>query len=93
MEEAYAQSQLISKLIQMKLEMGEAKWEDEQVQFFLPVVLHLTDFDWLNIAAENMLIEEDEVIVKNFFAQLQSLMKINENGLHKSVSDILNGVA
>ena len=92
MEENYAQMQLMSQAIQLQLLKGEVKWEDEVVQFFLPAVLYLTDFDWLNIIAENILVEEDEEIVKNFLAKAQSLIEVNSNGLHEAVSDKLEGM-
>lgn len=92
MEENYAQMQLMSQAIQLQLLKGEVKWEDEVVQFFLPAVLYLTDFDWLNIIAENILVEEDEEIVKNFLAKAQSLIEVNGNSLNEAVSDKLKGM-
>ena len=92
MEEYYAQLQVMSQAIQLQLLKGEVKWEDEVVQFFLPAVLYLTDFDWLNIIAENILVEEDEEIVKNFLAKAQSLIEVNSNSLNEAVSDKLEGM-
>ena len=92
MEEDYAQMKLMSQAIQLQLLKGEVKWEDEVVQFFLPAVLYLTDFDWLNIIAENILVEEDEEIVKNFLAKAQSLIEVNSNSLNEAVSDKLEGM-
>ena len=92
MEEYYAQLQVMSQAIQLQLLKGEVKWEDEVVQFFLPAVLYLTDFDWLNIITENILVEEDEEIVKNFLAKAQSLIEVNSNSLNEAVSDKLEGM-
>lgn len=92
MEENYAQLQLMSQAIQLQLLKGEVKWEDEVVQFFLPAVLYLTDFDWLNIIAENILVEEDEEIVKNFLTKVQALIDVNSNSLNEAVSDKLKGM-
>lgn len=86
-EDTYTEMQLISKTIQLALNKGEMDWEDEKVQFFLPVALNFTDFDWLKIAAENMLIEEDEQIVKNFLEKLQALMKVNADELSMQLAE------
>lgn len=92
MEDSYSEMQLISQAIQLRLIKGELNWEDETVQFFLPAVFYFTDFDWLNIVAENTLVEEDEKVVKNFLAKVQSLIEINSNSLNEAVSDKLEGM-
>lgn len=92
MEDSYNEMQLLSQSIQLQLIKGELNWEDEIVQFFLPAVMYFTDFDWLNIIAENTLVEEDEKIVKNFLAKVQSLIEINSNNLNEAVSDKLEGM-
>lgn len=85
MENEFQELQFFSKEIQLKLAKGELTWESEEVQFFIPAVLCLTDFDWLNIIAENILIEEDEIIVKNFLDQVQGLMQVNSENLNKAL--------
>lgn len=85
MEDEFQELQFFSKEIQLKLAKGELTWESEEVQFFIPAVLCLTDFDWLNIIAENILIEEDEIIVKNFLDQVQGLMQVNSENLNKAL--------
>lgn len=87
MEAQFKEVQILSLLYQRDIATGKHKWEDEEIQFVLPVVLYLTDWEWLKIAAENMLVEEDEKIVKNFLTQLESLVQINEKGLNKAVED------
>lgn len=79
--------EMISKAIQLDLLKGELKWEDDVVQFFIPVALNFTDFDWLGLIAENNLIEEDAAIVKNFLAMAKSLKEVNEGRLNESISD------
>lgn len=84
-EESYTEMQVINKTILLQLHKGELEWSDEKVQFFIPAALFHTDFDWLNLCAENMLIEEDEKVVKNFLEQVQALMKVNADELNRQV--------
>ena len=81
--------EIFSKQIQLDLAKGELKWEDDTVQFFIPVALALTDFDWLNLIAEHNLIEEDCKIVKNFLAMASALAKFNGERLTEDVKDKL----
>ena len=87
LEENYEQMQLISKVIRLQLETGELDWADSRVQFFIPVVLNFTDFDWLELVAENNLVEEDAKIVKNFLKSVQTLMEVNAQLLDQSIND------
>lgn len=75
------------EVLKEALENGELEWDNETVQFFIPVVLHFTNFDWLRLIAENNLVKEDEIVVKNFLDMVQSLMEINEIQLEKAVED------
>lgn len=82
-----AEVEMMSKEIQLKLLKGELEWEDEMVQFFIPVALFFTNFDWLKLLAEHNLVEEDEKVVKNFLEMVQALMKINATGLEDAVNE------
>lgn len=73
------------ELFKKALESGDMKWEDETIQFFIPLILHFTNFDWLRLIAENNLVEEDEVVVKNYLDMVQSLMKLNQEQLEQEV--------
>lgn len=86
-EMLFKDMEMISTAIQLDLLKGELKWEDDVVQFFIPVALNFTDFDWLGLIAENNLIEEDAAIVKNFLAMAKSLKEVNESRLNESISD------
>ncbi len=81
-----------SMLILSDLEKGELNWEDERVQYFLPVGLFFADFDLLRVVAENILVEEDNEIVQNFLSKVESICEVNENNLHKSVSELFEPV-
>lgn len=89
LEKDLAEVQLMSKQIQLDLAKGELKWEDETTQFFIPVVLFHTNWEWLELIAENTLIEEDAEIVKNFLAQAQSLTEVNVGLLNEAVKEKL----
>ena len=89
MTEEYNEAQLISKDIQIKLLKGELDYDDEIVQFFIPLALHFTDFDWLNIIAENTLIDEDAKVVKNFLSQTKALKEVNMRLLEASTIEKL----
>ena len=75
----------MSKSIMYDILKGELSWEDEKVQFFLPLAFAFTNYDWLKYVAENILIEEDCEIVKNFLDHVQSICKVNEESLTASM--------
>lgn len=77
--------ELLSKQIQLDLVKGEVHWEDDIVQFFIPVILGLTDFKWLHLIAEHNLIEEDCKIVKNYLSMVEALSGINTEQLHNTI--------
>ncbi len=84
-EEEYTEMQMLSQFIKEQLKTGELKWGDEPVQFFLPVIIHFTEFDWLRLIAENALTQEDEVVVKNFLIMVEGLMEVNSQQLESQV--------
>ena len=73
------------EMFKKALEKGILQWEDETIQFFLPLILHFTNFDWLRLIAENNLVKEDEIVVTNFLDMVQSLIQINEQQLEEAV--------
>lgn len=85
-EDLFKDMSVISKGIQLELLKGKIEWEDDAVQFFIPVALNFTNFDWLELIAENNLIEEDAVIVKNFLAMAKSLKEVNSGRLNDEIS-------
>ena len=85
MENHLKEKEVISKDLQLKLLKGEVQWEDEKIQFFIPVALSFTDFDWLRLLAEYNCIEEDEMIIKNFLDMAESIKDLNSNQLQDSV--------
>ena len=86
-EHDYMEAQMISKEILLKLEKGELNWSDEYVQFFIPIALYFTDFDWLKLMAEHNLIEEDCKIVNNFLDMVQTIMQVNTQQLEEGVKN------
>ena len=87
LEQELHEVELMSKQIQLDLAKGELKWEDETTQFFLPVVLFHTNWEWLELIAENTLIEEDFKVVKNFLDQTKSLTEVNQELLNQAVQE------
>ena len=77
----------LTKSILYDLEKGNLKWEDEKVQFFLPVGLHYTNWELLRVVAENILIEEDNKVVQDFLSRVESIVEMNENGLNDAVAE------
>ena len=73
-----------SKELQLALLKGEIKWEEEAIQYFLPIVLEFTNFDWLKLIAENCCIKEDEIVIKNFLDMVESIKKVNQIALQES---------
>lgn len=86
-----AEIKIISKDLQLRLAKGELDFGDEVVQFFIPVALLFTDYEWLKIIAENTLVKEDEEIVKNFLEMAEALAKVNTANLEAAV-DKINGL-
>ena len=86
----FLELEFMSKAMQFDLEKGELNYDDEAVQYFLPVVLHFTNFDWLKIVAENTLTEEDEKIVRNFLDMVKALIEVNAEHLTKEVEGKIN---
>ncbi|MBQ2654034.1 MAG: hypothetical protein IJF83_10800 [Methanobrevibacter sp.] len=82
----------ISKTLQLELLKGNIKWEDDEIQFFIPSVLIFTDFDWLELIAEYNLVEEDEIVVKNYLAMVKSLIDINGDRLSEEVAKKIGGM-
>lgn len=87
LEQDLHEVKLMSKEYQLALAKGEVDWENEEIQFFLPVVLFHTNWDWLEIVAENILIEEDFKVVKNFLEQSKSLTEVNTGLLNQAVEE------
>ena len=90
MENEMLEMEFMSKAMQFDLEKGELNYDDEKVQYFLPVVLHFTNFEWLKIVAENTLTEEDGKIVRNFLDMVKALVEVNAEQLTKDVEDKIN---
>ena len=85
LQEQMIEVDMQAEIFKQALENGELKWDDEIIQFFLPLVLHFTHFDWLKLIAENNLVKEDEIVVKNFLDMVQSLMSLNQEQLEQQV--------
>ena len=92
MEDSIGEMKYLSKCIQLDLAKGNLQWEDERVQFFIPVALYFTEFDWLHLIAENNLIEEDCQVVKNFLNMVEGLTKVNQQQLNGAVGDKLKRI-
>lgn len=85
------ESKIIGENILLKIKTGDLSWDSEEVQMYLPVCLALVDFDWLRLIAENTSIAEDEVIIKNFLAKCESLLKVNSQALHEHFENSIKG--
>ena len=90
MEQNMLELRYMSKALMYDMEKGELSYNDEKIQFFLPVVLYFTDFDWLKVIAENTLIEEDEMIVKNFLDMVKTIIDTNSEQLQESIEKKLS---
>jgi hypothetical protein len=85
--EAIYDMQNMAKSILYDLEKDNIGWEDEKVQFFLPIGLYFANFELLRVVAENTLIEEDNKIVQDFLSKVESMIEINSNNLHQTVGE------
>lgn len=87
--EFFGELEIIDKLCSLQLETGAYKWEDEQIQYAIPVLLGYTNWDWLEKIAENNLVEEDCKLVKNFIAYCKILCEVNSELLKESIPEVM----
>ena len=83
---------LINLSLRNDLLTGKVKYEEEIVQYFIPIALYHTDFEWLKIIAEHSLIEENEKIVKEFLEMVESLIKVNQAQLNGAIDGMINNL-
>ena len=86
MQELY-EADCLAKSILYDIMTGELSWEDEKVQLFLPIATYFTNWHWLELMAENILIEEDAKIVKKFIKEAKAIAKHNEDILNISIEN------
>lgn len=84
-EQVYAESRYLAKSILFDIEKGNLSWDDDIVQYFIPLPVSFIDWDWLNLIAKNTLIDEDYEIVKNFFDKVKAIAEHNEHELNNAV--------
>lgn len=90
--ESINEMEYLTKSLLYDLEKGNRQWEDEIIQFFLPVGLYFANFDLLKVCAENLLVEEDAQIVNNFLDKLETICSVNEQKLHEEVENKLDRI-
>ena len=81
--EMMTQTEYVSVILQHKLNSGELRWTDEEIQFFIPVVLNFTDFTWLDLIAKNNC--KDYEVIRDFLDHVKALMRANSEGFAKKV--------
>ena len=69
---------LISERLQYALKNDNVKWESNEIQFFLPVILYFTNFDWLMLCAEHYCTNSEKVIINRFFNHVKHVIEVNE---------------
>ena len=77
------EGEIMAKAIMHDIEKGKLSFNDEKVQYFLPVVLYFTNYEWLKYVADNTLIEEDAKIVKNFLNMVETIVHTNSEQLEQ----------
>lgn len=87
--EFFGELEIIDKLCSLQLETGDYKWEDEPIQYVIPVLIGYTNWDWLEKIAENNLVEEGCKVVKNFIAHCKSLCEVNSELLKNSIHEVM----
>lgn len=88
-DSTYVQLRVVGDSILSNIKNGKLKWNNEEVQFFIPAILEICDFDWLSLIAENILIKEDEKIVKDFFEKCKVLSAHNGKLLEEEIKKSL----
>lgn len=66
-----------SMYLQLELAQNKIRWSDDKIQFFIPLILHYTDFEWLDLIAKQNC-NKDYQVIHNFLEHVQNLMKVNE---------------
>ena len=72
--ESIMEIEMQGEMFKKALENDELKWSDDIIQFFLPLILHFTNFDWLRLIAENNLVKEDEVVVTSLNVEQENFV-------------------
>ena len=88
-QQVLTEMEIMSKAILYDIAKGDLKYEDKKVQYYLPIALGFTEWEWLELIAENTLIEEDAEIVKNFLKKAKALAKINQDHLTDDLENTL----
>lgn len=76
--------EMISRINLLELKTGDAKWDDKKIQYFLPMVLNFTNFEWLDEIAKNEYPKDYEVI-SHFLDNVQKLIRIKGDELTKEM--------
>ena len=84
LQRMFEEMEMMSRINLLELKTGDVKWNDEQIQYFLPMVLNFTNFEWLDEIAKNEYPKDYEVI-SHFLDNVQKLMQIRANELEKRV--------
>lgn len=75
-----------SIMVQFELMKGNWKWHEDRVQSFIPLILNLTNFEWLELIAKYECHEDYEAI-KKFLDHAQNLMKNGNEILRKGIDN------
>lgn len=76
--------EVTSQILLLKLKTGDAKWNDKEIQYFLPLVLNFTNFEWLDEIAKKEYPKDYEVI-SHFLDNVKKLMRIKADELSKEI--------
>jgi hypothetical protein len=69
-----------SKILQLEVYQKTTPWSEDKIQAFIPIALHFTDFEWLDLIAQKNCTKDYDVI-HDFLEHVKVLIKINEEKL------------
>ena len=84
LEKMLKEVEMISQINLLELKTGDAKWNDKKIQYFLPMVLNFTKFEWLDKIAENEYPKDYEVI-SHFLDNVQKLMMVKAEEMQREM--------
>lgn len=87
--ELLIQQELISDSILLDLYRGNLKWSDDIVQHFIPVVMSLTNFEWLKLIAKNSKYHQKSIY--DFLEYVETLVKVNGEKLSDGIKGAQDG--
>ena len=81
----FADMEMVSQSLQLQLANETIDWNDETIQFFIPVVLNFTNHDWLRLIAKHSIYNDKFIF--DFLDYVEELQTVNAKMLENKLRD------